>query len=73
MANRDAGRTEVIPSLARAEGPERGGECIDATEADGDDAAVQEGAAGGSEPTCEDVRVLLRLLLDRSSYVPPHL
>jgi hypothetical protein len=38
MANQDAGRAEVIPSLEGAEGPERGGECMDATEAGRDDA-----------------------------------
>jgi hypothetical protein len=34
MVDRDAGRVEVIPSLEGAEGTERGGERMDAPEAD---------------------------------------
>ena len=45
MGNQDAGRAEVIPSLEGAEGPERGGERMDTTEASRDYAAAQDAAA----------------------------
>jgi hypothetical protein len=48
MGNQDAGRAEVIPSLEGAEGPERGGECMDTTEASRDYAAAQDAAADGA-------------------------
>ena len=48
MGNQHAGRAEVIPSLVGAEGPERGGERMDTTEASRDYAAAQDAAADGA-------------------------